>query len=311
MTVGRAPRGRRVNGKPNDPAQNRTTTISPRMPRSGGPARGAVLGPAAWPAPSPGGPRFPGWRRYPSKRSLAGRCFRGLAVPSSRRSCRSGGCSAGARRSGASLWPAGAATACPGCAAMSGCIPSCAVTPLAFGAGMAGSGSVRASTAWGRGKDGGSTGRLIGTGGSRPWPAPGTPRGRDPGCLACAVWSWPRRSAGAAWSCGGACAPPPSSAARMRRMTDSASTNGAAAVPGCLRLTWHTPGSGGTGCLLPSGQPPRLTHDGAAMGARSAHNPLRSNRQARLLRGGCVVHAAPVCQRPSSFGRPPAPGHGM
>jgi integrase len=33
--------------------------------------------------------------------------------------------------------------------------------------------------------------------------------------------------------------------------------------------------------------------------------------RARLLRGGYVVHVAPVCQWPSSFGRPPAPGHGM
>ena len=42
-----------------------------------------------------------------------------------------------------------------------------------------------------------------------------------------------------------------------------------------------------------------------------AHNPLRSKQQARLLRGGYIVHVAPVCQWPSPFGRPPAPGHGM
>jgi hypothetical protein len=206
---------------------------------------------AAWSAPSPGGSvPSPGWRaRYPGGPALpcgwpvlsAGWPFlhRGdLADPAAVLL---------EPRSGASLWSAGAAAAGPGCAAMSGCIPSCAVTPLAFDAGMAGSGSVRASTAWGRAKDGGSTGRLIGTGGSRPWPAPGTRRGRDPGCLACAVWSWPGRSAGAAWSCGGACAPLPSSAARMRRMTDSGSTNGAGGpVPVACVSPRRRRGSGGT-----------------------------------------------------------------
>jgi len=79
----------------------------------------------------------------------------------------------------------------------------------------------------------------------------------------------------------------------------------------CLRLTSQTPGQRRNAAVFCHSANPRFTHDGATMRARSAHNPLRSNRQARLLRGGYVVHVAPVCQWPSSFGCLPAPGHGM
>jgi len=193
---------------------------------------------------------FPGLAGTLSRRAgaslwLAG-AFCGLAVPSSRRSCRSGGCSAGAQIRG-QLVVGWRGRGGPGLRRDVRLYPVLCCHPARLRRGDGRKRLVRASTAWGRAKDGGSTGRLIGTGGSRPWPAPGTRRGRDPGCLACAVWSWPGRSAGAAWSCGGACAPLPSSAARMRRMTDSGSTNGAGGpVPVACVSPRRRRGSGGT-----------------------------------------------------------------